>query len=253
MINKRPVVGLLATASILAIPSLSQATTVAAAIVVGTCRGFSRRRAGRPQRRVSGDDRHPDRLVPRVRVRRRVQPPRRRLRDRHRQQDRLRFAHLRGTTDRSRHRDSCRRGSRQRRCRNIDVLGRRHHVRLRNDGRADPRLGEHAVDVGGRPVGDQPADDHVGSGDVSRRHVDRRSRRAGDHDQRVRRPDIHRGARGDGCPVGRSGRPVLRRRAFEIHLRGRGHRPAGFCLLRAVPVRGGLRGLGASSRVRVDP
>ena len=60
-------------------------------------------------------------------------------------------------------------------------------------------------------------------------------------------------ARRDGRALRGSGRPVLRRRAVAVHLRGRSDRPAGFRLGRAVPVRGGLRGLAAARRVPVDP
>ena len=41
--------------------------------------------------------------------------------------------------------------------------------------------------------------------------------------------------------------------AVALHLRGRGDRPTGVRLHRAVPVRGGVRGLDAAGRVPVDP
>ena len=64
-------------------------------------------------------------------------------------------------------------------------------------------------------------------GDVSRRDVDRRPRRAGHHGQHLRRPDVHDRSVGDGRALRGSGRSVLRRRAVTVHRRGRGDRPAG--------------------------
>ncbi len=109
------------------------------------------------------------------------------------------------------------------------------------------RYDETPVLAGRRADGDQPSDDLLGSGDEPGRRDVGRSGRAGDHDQRLRGRDVHRGLRRRRHLGRRPDRPVIRRQPGPVRRRGRRDRPAGLRLERALHVRE-PRGVGQAGR-----
>ena len=213
----------------------------------------SGRRRRRPVGRVPGQRRHPDRLVPRVGVRRHLQPDRARVHGRRREQGGVRPALLARPAHRGERRGPLGWPGHRRRPRDRGLQRRRHHAGVRHHRRPDPVVDQHAAAVGRRSPRDQPADDHVGPGHLPRRAHPRRPRHRGHHDQHLRRLDLRRGVgRRRGVERG-PGRPELRRRPEPVHRRGRPHRPAGLRLVRAVRLRAHLHRLGQAGRLPVAP